>query len=196
MANIKKIDITCDTKELVNINKVENLQGNLKSISDKSMQKLKNSIIGNGFAFPIFAWKKGERIYSIDGIHRIKALKGLEREGYKIPTDLPVVYITAKDEKRAKKLLLAATSQYAKVSQVSFNQFIEDLDLLDIELEIEIPEIDILDDKEAKIKKENLNPFEQVHFLISVPVDKFHEVQEYIFPITLIEGVEVEQGQN
>ena len=61
------------------------------------------------------------------------ALLELEAEGYQIP-DLPVIEIEAENEKEAKKLVLQASSQHGEVTRESFDLFIEDLDLSQLEL--------------------------------------------------------------
>lgn len=141
------IKITCQSETYLDIDAIESLQGELKKISQASMDKLKSSIKMYGFSFPVFVWKSGKKHYSIDGIHRCKALKELESiDGYEIPKQVPVVYIQAEDKKQAKELLLAASSQYAAINKdYLMNDFISDLDFDNINLTIEIPKIDISD---------------------------------------------------
>jgi len=52
----------------------------------------------------------------------------MENEGIVIP-ELPVVYIKAKDEADAKEILLKISSQYGKISQKGFEDFIKGLDI-------------------------------------------------------------------
>jgi DNA modification methylase len=52
----------------------------------------------------------------------------MEGEGLALP-ELPVVYIKAKDEADAKEILLKISSQYGKVSQKGFEDFIKGLDI-------------------------------------------------------------------
>jgi len=140
---LKPIKITCEAKAFVEIDKIESIQGDLKKITPESMKKLKQSIIKHGFSFPVFVWKNKTKYYSIDGVHRVKALKELGAEGYDVPVSVPVAYINARDRKQAKKLLLAVSSQYAKFTEEGFTEFIKDLDLDDISNDIDIPSIDI-----------------------------------------------------
>jgi len=140
---MKPIKITCEGKDLVGIDKIESIQGELKKINPESMKKLKQSIIKHGFSFPVFVWKNKTKYYSIDGVHRVKALKELCAEGYDVPVSVPVAYINARDRKQAKTLLLAVSSQYAKFTEEGFTEFIKDLDLDDISNDIDIPSIDI-----------------------------------------------------
>jgi len=140
---LKPIKITCEAKAFVEIDKIESIQGELKKINPESMKKLKQSIIKHGFSFPVFVWKNKTKYYSIDGVHRVKALKELGVEGYDVPVAVPVAYINARDRKQAKTLLLLVTSQYAKIDQYNFDDFTKDLDI-DILESIEIEGIDIL----------------------------------------------------
>src|SRR5271157_3239553 len=141
----KAIRVTCSAKDFLDMDDIESLQGELKSISKESMAKLKNSIKRYGFSFPIFIWKNKDKYYSIDGVHRCKALKELsEIDGYEIPEQVPVVHIQAKDRKQAKELLLAASSQYAAINKdYLMQEFITDLNLESLKSTIEIPQIDI-----------------------------------------------------
>jgi DNA modification methylase len=108
----------------------------LKEGKNRDVSKLKNSIVNDGFNFPFYVWKNHN--YVIDGNGRQIALNELENEGFIIP-ELPVVEIEANTKQHAKKLVLLASSSYGKVTQESYELFIEDIDLEleDIELKIE-----------------------------------------------------------
>lgn len=139
----KKIKVICKTGDEVVWKAIQSLQGELKIISPISLKKLKQSIINNGFSFPFVVWRNKSTIYSIDGVHRAKALLELEKEGYEIPALLPAIYIRATDKTHAKKLILAATSQYAKTQEDELIEFLSDLNIEEINDEIEIPSIDL-----------------------------------------------------
>lgn len=153
----KSISITCKTKDFLPLDKIESLQGELKKISPASMDKLKNSIKTYGFSFPVFVWESGKRYYSIDGVHRCKALKEIaEVDGYGIPEQVPVVFINAKNRKQAKELLLAASSNYAALNKdYLINEYLNDLDLDSIRSNIELPDINIESLIANSIKTEN-----------------------------------------
>lgn len=124
---------------------IENLQGDLKQISKENLDKLKQEIIDNGFVFPFFTWqdKIDNKYYSIDGLHRKKALLSLKDDGYMIPQYYPVIEIDAKDEHEAAKRLLAFNSRYAEITQIGFELFIQKYNINIESLNIEIPEINI-----------------------------------------------------
>jgi len=189
----QKISIKCKTQESVEWKCIKSLQGPLKTISEESKEKLKNSIISNGFTFPMFVWQSGKDIYSIDGVHRKIVLLEMEQRGYIIPERLPAVYIEADTKNQAKKLILAATSQYAKTSKDELSIFIHDLDIEQIKSEIEIPGINI-DDEKHEIQHDDFRQYKAVHFLITSPIEVIQDVLQIIGQLSDIEGVEIEQG--
>lgn len=85
-----QLKISCDTKDLLHIDELEQFQGQLKSLDDAGLKKLMKSIIKYGFSFPIFVWKKN----ILDGHQRLAAVKKLIDEGHEIVGGkLPVVKI-------------------------------------------------------------------------------------------------------
>jgi len=131
------IKITCDGSDYIDYRNLTPFQGDLKTITNDNLVKLKKSIIKYGFTVPAFVWKSGETNFILDAHQRVKALGSLFSEGYEIP-DIPVVYIQAKDEKEAKEKLLHITSQYGEFTQDGFADFVLDAGLdiagLDIRL--------------------------------------------------------------
>lgn len=124
------------------------LQGGLKEISDESFQKLKKSIKENNFIQPFNVWDG----WILDGHHRLKALKEIEKEGVSIPNLLPANIMKCKDKKEASKLVLVYSSTYAKVTPDGLTTFmfdneldIDDLGEIDLEAMEEIlGKIDII----------------------------------------------------
>jgi len=133
------IPITCKGSTSIPLEELNNFQGNLKSLPQDSLTKLKKSILKHGFSFPVFVW--GNSI--IDGHQRTYALSELIKEGYSISA-LPVVEIEAKDKKEAAEKLLVLNSQYAKITQDGMMEFVDtyEIDLAGL-TEIEIPNIEI-----------------------------------------------------
>jgi hypothetical protein len=137
----KEIKIKCKAADGLEIIELEAFQGELKTISDDELEKLKKSIIKYGFSFPVFVWENK----ILDGHQRLKAVKQLVSDGYKIKdNNLPVVRIEAKNEKEAAEKLLLINSRYAKIDEGGFQVFTFDykIDLGEIEELVEIPEID------------------------------------------------------
>ena len=114
----------------------------LKDTDQATIDKLKNSLLKNGFASPFNVWKSGKITYILDGHHREKAIKELESENNKIPSMLPANFLKCKDKREAKKMVLVFNSHYATINQGSLFDFVSDLDLEGIQAEIEINDID------------------------------------------------------
>lgn len=123
-----EIEIKCTGTDIVPFRQLKDFQGDLKTITDDNLEKLKNSIINNGFCAPVFVWKNKDKNYLIDGHQRLKALNSLFADGYTIP-DIPIVYITADNKKDAKKKLLYISSQYGQFTIDGYADFALDLNI-------------------------------------------------------------------
>lgn len=121
---------------------------------NRDITKLKNSIINDGFSFPIFIW--ADHKYVLDGKGRDIALQELENEGFEIP-DLPIVEIEANNKADAKKKVLLASSTHGEITKESFDLFIEDLDFDEIkdEINIKIDELDLEVEEELEAKEDD-----------------------------------------
>lgn len=106
------------------------LQGKLKDLSEANHEKLKKSILKNGFIYPLFVWENPDdaKIYLIDGHQRWKVLNALKDEGYSIP-QLPVVEIPADSEADAKQKLAMAASTFGSFNQEGVKEFFVDFDV-------------------------------------------------------------------
>jgi len=126
---------TVDYRNLIDI------QGDLKTIDRKALEKLKDSIKKHGIFVPKFVWKDEDKFYIIDGHQTKKALEELEKEGYEIP-EIPYVEIEAKNKKDAAEKLLQINSRYGKINPATefFEKYRLDSVVID---EIEIPELDL-----------------------------------------------------
>lgn len=150
----KIIPITCTGTSAISISDLVDLQGNLKSRSVEQIGKLRNQILKHGFSFPFFVWKDKKINYTLDGHGRTGVVKTLLEEGYLFKngsgetTDkLPCDFISAKDKKEAKEKLLALNSQFGKITEQGFNDFINELnfeiDFESIKMDLELPDVDI-----------------------------------------------------
>jgi hypothetical protein len=72
-------------------------------------------------------------------------MEELEQEGHKIPDLLPANFVSCKDLKEAKKLVLIYSSIYARVNEGGLYDYLqaEGLDFDSLNLEIDLPEIDL-----------------------------------------------------
>lgn len=133
----KKIKITCKGSATVQLDTLQNFQGNLKTLDKSALEKLKRSLIKYGFSFPVFVW--GNEI--LDGHQRIFAAKNLIECGYTIGK-IPVVEIEAKDKKEAGEKLLVLNSSYGKRTNEGMLSFLDDFEVIpDLEI-LEIPSVD------------------------------------------------------
>ena len=140
-----EIKITCDGTDYVDFKKLKPFQGDLKTITDENLQKLKNSIIKYGFTVPAFIWRDGGALYILDAHSRVKALAELFSEGYEIP-DIPIIHVEADSEQEAKEKLLHITSQYGEFTEQGFADFIlsADLDISELDIRLTNEEMNII----------------------------------------------------
>jgi len=117
------------------IDDLEPLQGELKKLSDKNFNKLRKSLIEKGFKLVLHVWQNGGVNYLIDGHQRVYVLQQLRKQGYEVPP-IPCALVQARTYSEAKETVLMAISQYGKVDEKGFDDFIDgedfDLDAFDI----------------------------------------------------------------
>lgn len=140
----KTIRIACQGAINVNLNDLNELQGNLKDLSDENYLKLKASILKYGFSFPIFAWKdKEDKLWIIDAHQRKRVLTRMIQDGYTVP-ELPAVLIQADNKVQAKEKLLILQSQYGNITYEGYDAFINEpqaeIKIEDIELMLALPD--------------------------------------------------------
>ena len=125
----------------INYYELEDLQGDLKTITNEELGKLKASILKHGIFLPKLVWYNQSKYWTLDGHQTKKALKSLSA-GYDIP-EIPIVKIKATSKKNAIEKILIINSRYGKINRqtelLGFYEFELD-DLID---EIEIPELKI-----------------------------------------------------
>ena len=99
----------------------------LKKHSDLEIQRIRDSIIEDGFLFPIAIGKVGDKNYIIDGECTYNALQQLKYEGYEIP-EIPIYYVKCNEE-TIKKMILIGTSTNHCVTEISLKEFVKGTDL-------------------------------------------------------------------
>jgi len=142
--NKKEIKITAEGKESLPWNELLPFQGQLKHIEKAEYEKLRKVLIEMGFSFAVHAWKHKGKYYIIDGHQRMFAVKQMvEVEGYSIKP-VPVVIVQAKTFNEAKKKVLAAASQYGKISKQALSDYAKEFDVSfdDLVSNFHFPEID------------------------------------------------------
>lgn len=198
----KIIKVNCQGADNLPLDDLLDFQGDLKILKDVDCKKLKKIIIKHGITAPIHIWKQtsGKTAkntkYILDGHQRVKVLKLLRKEGYKIP-DLPVIYVKAANRESAKEILLAHVSSYGKVTREGLDMFMLDAGLTSQDIG-ELMSIDNMSFDEAKneptMHEEKLTPYNKVNFLITFSPSLFNKVSPLLEQIFEIEGVEYEQN--
>lgn len=133
IADIRGMKITdnCD-KALTRIDYTElhDLQGDLKDMYEADYLKLKRSLEKHGFRFPFYTWysKKEKKWYTMDGHGRLRLFSKEGVVNEKGTKEFAVVPIVATTKQEAKELLLLVNSQYQKMTQEGFENFIADIE--------------------------------------------------------------------
>ena len=114
----RTITIECQGAHVLRLRELEEFQGELKSLSKNNYERLKKSILNNGFSFVFHVWEKNTKgviqYFILDGHQRYRTLKAMEKEGFEIPL-LPVAWVQAKSYQSAKRKLLSGASQFGEV---------------------------------------------------------------------------------
>lgn len=131
--NEQEIRVTCSGSGTVDISKLKGIQGDLKTITRKNLEKLKNRILKKGFNVPYHVWINGKTWYILDGHQRTRALLELQAQGYTIP-ELPYDIIEAKSLEDAKDSLIGISSQYGEFSIEGLREFTMGMDMEDFRL--------------------------------------------------------------
>lgn len=126
--HVRAIRITCSGAGLIGLEQLTGLQGNLKTISRKNLEKLKNLILENGFNSPFLIWRHGKKNFIEDGHQRARALLELQAIGYHVPP-LPFCAVEANSFEDAKRKLLAISSSYGDISEDGLLEFVGDMEL-------------------------------------------------------------------
>lgn len=123
-----QMQVKCTYDKLIGLDDLVNMQGDLKKIDNEKFDRMKNSILVNGFVFPLFVWENDGTINLLDGNHRLRALLELRREKSIVNPKVPVVFVKAKNKNAAKEIVLLANNEYAKISKKGLFEFLKDLD--------------------------------------------------------------------
>jgi len=165
----KKIPIRCKGNRYLKHSDLRAFQGNLKEMSKKNYEKLRESLLKYGWIAPVFVWQNGENTEILDGHGRLLVLGELLKEGYAID-ELPVVDIRAETRKEAAEILLSINSHYQKITEDGFYEFLYEFELNLRELDhLSLPEINIQKFEEHYLVEELKEPeFEEKEGQVTV----------------------------
>jgi len=135
----RAIPVTCTGAGTIELELLTGLQGNLKTISRKNLEKLKNRILKHGINVPLHVWRHARKTFILDGHQRTRALLELQADGYQVPP-IPYDIIEAKDLADAKDKLLGIASQYGEFTMDGLREFTAEL-TLDTDLRLPSGEI-------------------------------------------------------
>ena len=119
---MEALKVTCDVQSRETYTNLIPIQGDLKSLSKESYEKLKRSILKHGIHSPVFVWENEGKLNILDGHQRVRTYGQLEKEGFMIPP-VPIIKIEATDIKKAKEILLTLVSQYGKIESEGLYEF-------------------------------------------------------------------------
>lgn len=165
-------------QELVNWKNLKWFQPEkLKSTNQTITQKLKTSLIKNGFSMPFNVWQKGKDLWILDGHYRFSAMQAMESEGVEIPESLPANFINCKNETEAKKLVLVYNSHYANIVKDELVNFAIDFPQDEIMSEINLPSFSI----EGAMK----DSYEHLEYGMSPNVPSYNSGNGYVLNVVL-----------
>ncbi|MBN8573936.1 MAG: site-specific DNA-methyltransferase [Candidatus Kapabacteria bacterium] len=130
-----------------------------KKFPSESKERLRNSLIQNNFVQTFYVWHDTDKdkVYCLDGFHRIQILKELIMDGYHVPEYLTANFVSCKDRQEAAKYVLIYSSMYAKLYKDGFDDFMQlnNLSLQDVQFEVDLPEfqLETLTDEETKVEE-------------------------------------------
>jgi DNA modification methylase len=169
----KEIPIKCKGNRYLSHEVLKDFQGNLKKITKENLEKLKKSIIQNGWVAPVFVWNGN---YILDGHGRLKALRELIKEGYSIGK-IPVADIEAETKEEAGKILLAINSHYQEITEEGLKEFIADFNI-DIESlnDFILPDVNILRLINSLTQKDGIIDDDEVPEVGEEPITKYGDL--------------------
>lgn len=117
----------------------------LKAFPPELKAKLRESIIGNNFVQTFVVWEDKGKLLCLDGFHRVQVLKELEAEGYRVPAELPCVFVQCKNRAEAAKLVLVYSSSYTQMFREAVTDFVVDnrLDVDEIATQVNLLFVDL-----------------------------------------------------
>lgn len=195
----QQIKIRCKGSRMEMFSKLEIIQGGLKELSPENQAKLRRRIEIKGFDAPFFVWRNK----ILDGTQRHRVLETMLAEGWTLlGGKVPVCDIEADNLDQAKDRLLGYVSQYGKVTQGGFAEFVSSMDSPDLEsLAVTWDAAELFEPlgpqgETPQYREFVLKPYKKTHVLLSFAPEVFGQIREALEAIIAVDGVEYEQGSN
>jgi hypothetical protein len=126
---VKNIDVVVKEMISLNLDDLNDFQGDLKYIEDENLEKLIRNIEKVGFCDSFAVWKSDDKWFILNGHQRRLALMQMQLRGYQIPK-LPAVVINADSYDHARKILLSIESKYGRLNSDTLSNWTSELDEL------------------------------------------------------------------
>lgn len=131
-----KLKIAKELQKLptVRIGDIQDLQGDLKDLTEINYNKLLERLKKVGFKYPLYIWFENKIPYTLDGKQRHRVIE----RAYGKDVVLPYIEVFAANRIEAKKEILAISSDYGTITKDGFDEFVADFkaeDFAEIELE-------------------------------------------------------------
>lgn len=118
---MQKIKIACTSGIKLPLEQLSIYSSKLKKHSQLEIERLCDSIVNDGFLFPIAVGKVNDKNYIIDGECSYYALQELAYRGYEIP-EIPVFYVKTNEETIIRNILIATSTNHC-VTKYSLEKF-------------------------------------------------------------------------
>jgi hypothetical protein len=157
----------------------------LKVIDEEKINKLKRSLIKNGFLTPFFVWQNKNKNLIIDSHIRQLALSDLINEDKVKLKKVQCAIMDIKNKNEAKKFVSIFNSHYADIHQDNYLDWIgNEIDKLKDEIEIPNIDFDIFEDEEnEEINTDNMED-ESERLLLVIKFETEKELRESFDKLT------------
>ena len=139
---------------------------NLKATTQKDYELLEKSFSMNGNISVLHVWENKGKTYLLDGVGRKLFFEKKEKEGIKIPSKVPAIYLDFKTKKEALKAVLIYSSTYRTIIDEGLNEFLNSNGLVK-----DLPELI----QEINLSNFNMDQFINSNFEIPDTDFKFDE---------------------
>lgn len=123
LTKTEQVRVRCRGAASLRLEDLTPLQNGLKELAPADSERLRKSLLGNGFCFPFFVWRSGSKNYYLDGHQRDRVLRQMRKDGVLVPDSYPVAFVEAKTKAEAAKLILLQSSAYGKMSGTTLQAF-------------------------------------------------------------------------